>query len=101
MDENGNGFISSTVIPPLNGTDTISAMYSQFTLSSGVVSNIYYPNTNNLCGYNASLLRAGDYSGAAIDGNTAFVVAMTASSAECGGSIETNWQATITKLPLQ
>jgi hypothetical protein len=102
VNENGNGFISSTVIPPTSGTDTISTMYSQFTLSSGVVSNVYYPNTNNLCGYNNSkILRAGDYSGAAIDGNTAYVVAMAASSDVCTDTITTNWQSIIMKIPLQ
>ena len=101
VNEHGNGVISSTVIPPTSGTDTISTMYSQFTLSSGVVSNIYYPNTNNLCGYNSTILRAGDYSGAAIDGNSAFVVAMAASSDVCTKTILTNWQSIIMKLPLQ
>jgi len=104
VNANGNGVITSTVLPPTTGTDTISTMYSKFTLASGVVSSTYYGNTNHLCGY-TSPLRTGDYSGAAVDGNTAYVVSMTTSSDVCGSSIffdtiATNWQSTITKVPL-
>ena len=102
MNANGDGVITSTVLPLTTGTDTISTMYSKFTLTSGVVSSTYEPNTKHLCGF-TSPLRSGDYSGAAVDGNTAYVVSMTASSDVCGstsGTVRTNWQSTITKVPL-
>lgn len=94
----GYGVIVSTALPPA-ATGTITSMYSQFTLAGGVLSNTYYPNTNNLCGF-TSPQRTGDYSGAAINTDgVAYVVSMTASSDICP-SKPTNWQSAITKVVL-